>query len=119
MSRSNHSPASRRRRKNIIKMASGFRGRSGNCYRMANRRVEKAMQYEYRDRRNKKREIRSLWISRINAFARENGLKYSLLMNLLKKNNILLNRKQLSLLAYDKNSSLLKNMFTENGLFLA
>ena len=117
MSRVNLSPSSRQRRKSILKMASGYRGRAKNCYRIANRKVEKALQYQYRDRKNKKREFRSLWISRINAFARQNGLKYSSLMNLLKINSININRKQISALAYD-NPEALRKMFIECGLKL-
>jgi large subunit ribosomal protein L20 len=67
----------RARHKKIIKMASGYRGRSKNCYRIALQRVEKALQYAYRDRRNRKRDFRSLWIQRINAAARIHGMKYS------------------------------------------
>lgn len=83
----------------ILKLAKGFRGRSKNCIRIARPRVEKALQYSYRDRKNKKREFRSLWITRINAGAHEHGLKYSVLMNGLQQQNVQINRKILSELA--------------------
>ena len=84
------------RHKKIIKMAKGYRGRSKNCYHIAVRRVEKALQYAYRDRRTRKRDFRSLWIQRINAGARENGMTYSRLMNGLLKAGININRKVLA-----------------------
>ena len=83
----------RRRHKKILKMAKGYRGRSKNCFRIALQRVEKALQYAYRDRRNKKRNFRALWIQRINAGSRQLGLKYSELMNGLKKANVSVDRK--------------------------
>ena len=76
------------RHKKVIKMASGYRGRSKNCYRIALQRVEKALQYAYRDRRNRKRDFRSLWIQRINAAVRLYGLKYSEFINGLQKCDI-------------------------------
>jgi len=99
MTRAKNSVASRARRKKVIKQAKGFVGRSKNCFRLALQRLEKAMQYMYRDRRNKKRDIRGLWIQRINAAARLNGLRYSELMNGLKKANITIDRKMLAELA--------------------
>jgi large subunit ribosomal protein L20 len=84
------------RHKKIIKMAKGYRGRSKNCYHIAVRRVEKALQYAYRDRRTRKRDFRRLWIQRINAGARENGLTYSKFMNGLLKAGIDINRKILA-----------------------
>ena len=95
----------RARHKKIIKMASGYRGRSKNCYRIALQRVEKALQYVYRDRRNKKRDFRALWIQRINAAARLNGMKYSEFIyklqnsELVKDTGFCLNRKVLADLA--------------------
>ncbi|MBQ5497743.1 MAG: 50S ribosomal protein L20, partial [Acetobacter sp.] len=65
------------RHKKVLKLAKGYRGRSSTSYRIALERVEKALQYAYRDRRNKKRDFRSLWIQRINAAVREHGLTYS------------------------------------------
>ena len=84
------------RHRKIIKRAKGYRGRSKNCYRIALERVEKALQYAYRDRRNRKRSFRALWIQRINAGARENGLTYAKLMHGLSRAGIGLDRKVLS-----------------------
>ena len=86
----------RARHKKIIKMAKGYRGRSKNCFRIAIQRVEKGLQYAYRDRRNRKRDFRGLWIQRINAGARENGLNYARFMHGVKLAGIELNRKMLS-----------------------
>jgi len=82
-----------KRHKKIIKLAKGYRGRSKNCFRIALQRVEKALQYAYRDRRNKKREFRALWIQRINAAVREYGMKYSTFINGLNKAGVELDRK--------------------------
>src|SRR6202142_3900431 len=87
------------RHKKILKMAKGYRGRSNNCYRIAIEKVEKGLQYAYRDRRAKKRNFRGLWIQRINAGAREQGLTYSQLINGLKLAGIELDRKVLADLA--------------------
>jgi len=87
------------RHKKIIKLAKGFRGRGNNCFRTAIQRVEKALQYAYRDRRTKKRDMRSLWIVRINAGTRQYGLTYARFMHGLKRLGIELDRKQLSELA--------------------
>ena len=87
------------RHKKIIKMAKGYRGRSGTCFRPAIQRVEKGLQYAYRDRKAKKREFRALWIQRINAGAREHGVSYSQLIGKLAAKNIGLNRKVLADLA--------------------
>lgn len=87
------------RHKKVLKRAKGFRGRSNNCYRVALERVEKALQYAYRDRRNKKRTFRALWIQRINAGVREHGLVYSQFIAGLKNVGIILDRKVLSELA--------------------
>lgn len=87
------------RHKKILKLAKGYRGRAKNCYRVALQRVEKALQYAYRDRRNRKRDFRSLWIIRINAAAREHGLTYGNFMHGLKLAGINLNRKILSEMA--------------------
>jgi len=84
------------RHRKVIKAAKGFRGRQKNTFRIAVERVEKAMQYQYRDRRNKKRTFRALWIQRINAGAREHGLTYSQFMDGLHKAGIELDRKVLS-----------------------
>ncbi len=84
------------RHRKILKLAKGYRGRSSTNFRIAIEKVEKALQYAYRDRRVRKRNFRSLWIQRINAGARQNGLTYSRLMNGLKKAGIELDRKVLS-----------------------
>lgn len=86
----------RRRRNKILKLAKGFRGRSKNTIRQARGRVEKALAYAYRDRRLVKRDFRRLWIVRINAAARQNGLSYSSLIDGLTKANVELDRKMLS-----------------------
>ena len=85
--------------KKVLNKAKGYRGRNKNCYRIAKERVEKAGQYNYRDRRVRRREFRSLWIVRLNAVAREFGLKYSTLIDKLKKAGIVVNRKMLAELA--------------------
>merc|ERR1712046_400108 len=83
----------------ILALAKGFRGRAKNVLRIARNRVEKALQYEYRDRRQKKRDMRTLWVQRINAATREHDLKYSHFVHGLAKANITLNRKILMELA--------------------
>lgn len=90
------------RHKKIIKMAKGYRGRAGNCFRVAVQRVEKALQYAYRDRRNKKRDIRALWIQRINAAVREHGLTYSVFINGLNKAGVTVDRKVMADLALNE-----------------
>ena len=86
----------RARHKKVLKQAKGYRGRRGNVYRIAKQAVMRAGQYAYRDRRNKKRVFRALWITRINAATREHGVTYSVFMNGLKKANIELDRKVLA-----------------------
>jgi len=90
------SVTNRARHRKVLELAKGFRGRAGTCYRVAHERVEKGLQYAYRDRRNKKRTFRALWIQRINAAARENGMVYSTLMSGLIKAGITLDRKVLA-----------------------
>ena len=87
------------RHKKILKLAKGYRGRGSTAYRVAIERVEKALQYAYRDRRNRKRDFRALWIQRINAGAREHGLTYSQFMHGIKLAGLDLDRKVLSDLA--------------------
>lgn len=87
------------RHKKIIALAKGYRGRSKNCYRIAIQRVEKGLQYAYRDRRTRKREFRALWIQRINAGVREHGLTYSRFINGLVKAGVEIDRKVLADLA--------------------
>ena len=99
MPRSVNAVASRARRKKVMKQAKGFFGRRKNVWTVAKNAVEKAMQYAYRGRKEKKRNFRSLWITRINAGCREHGVSYSKFMGDLKKNNIELNRKVLADLA--------------------
>jgi len=86
----------RARHRKILKMAKGYRGRASTCYRVAIERVEHGLQYAYRDRRNKKRTFRALWIQRINAAARQNGMVYSKFMAGLIKAGVTLDRKVLA-----------------------
>ncbi len=99
MPRSVNSVAKRARRKKIMKQAKGFFGRRKNVWTVAKNSVEKAMCYAYRDRKVNKRNFRALWIQRINAGARLEGMSYSQLIGKLKANNIELNRKVLADLA--------------------
>lgn len=99
MPRSVNSVASRARRRKFMKLAKGNFGSRGNVWTVAKHTVEKGLQYAYRDRRTKKRNFRSLWIARINAAAREQGISYSELMGKLVKANNQLNRKVLADLA--------------------
>ena len=89
----------RRRRNRILKLAKGYFGSKHTLYKVANQQVMKSLTYAYRDRRNKKRNFRKLWIARINAAARLNGLSYNTLMHGLKLANIEINRKMLSEIA--------------------
>src|SRR3954449_1171783 len=93
------------RHKKILKLAKGYVGRSSTNFRPALQRVEKALQYAYRDRRNKKRDFRGLWIQRINAAVREHGLTYSRFIDGLKKAGIEMDRKVLAAIAYDDPAS--------------
>ena len=99
MPRSVNAVASRARRKKILKLAKGYFGRRKNVWTVAKNAVEKALLYAYRDRRNKKRSFRALWITRINAGARLHGMSYSQFMGKVNANNIALNRKVLADLA--------------------
>ncbi len=99
MPRSVNSVASRAKRKKILKQAKGYFGRRKNVYTVAKNAVEKGMLYAYRDRKNNKRNFRSLWIVRINAAARLHGMSYSQFMGKVKANQIELNRKVLADLA--------------------
>jgi len=102
MPRSVNAVASRKRRKKILKAAKGYFGARSNVYTVAKNAVEKAWSYAYRDRRNKKRAFRRLWIARINAAARQEGMTYSKFMHGLKNANIELNRKVLADLALNE-----------------
>ncbi len=99
MSRVKRGVTTKARHKKIIKLAKGYRGRAKNCFRVAIQRVEKGLQYAYRDRRTKKRDFRALWIQRINAATRAHGLAYSQFIKGIKLAGITLNRKMLSELA--------------------
>jgi large subunit ribosomal protein L20 len=99
MPRSVNSVAKRARRKKVMKQAKGYFGRRKNVWTVAKNAVEKAMSYSYRDRRAKKRTFRALWITRINAGARQHGMSYSQFMGGMKKAGIGLNRKVLADLA--------------------
>ena len=87
------------RHKKVLELAKGYRGRNSTVYRIAIEKVEKALRYAYRDRRNKKRTFRALWIARINAAVRELGMTYSAFMSGLKRANIEIDRKVLADLA--------------------
>ncbi len=89
----------RARHKKILKLAKGYRGAKSKLYRTANQAVMKSLAYAYRDRKAKKREFRQLWIARINAATRANGMSYSKFMNGLKQKGIEINRKMLSEIA--------------------
>lgn len=102
MPRSTNLVASRHRRKKILAQAKGYWGKRKNVYTIAKNAVEKGLQYQYRDRRNRKRTFRRLWITRINAAARLNGTTYSKLISAMKNKNMEINRKVLADLAvYD------------------
>jgi len=95
----------RKRRRKLLDKAKGYYGAKSRLYRVATEAVDKAMQYAYRDRKNKKREFRALWITRINAGVRALGMSYSVFMARLKKADIVLNRKVLADLAYSDPSA--------------
>ena len=99
MPRVKSTPVTKRRRKKVLKLAKGYYGSKHTLYKVANQQVMKSFMYAYRDRRNKKRDFRRLWITRINAAARMNGLSYSRLMHGLKLAEIEVNRKMLADLA--------------------
>lgn len=90
------------RHKKVLERAKGFRGRAGNTIRMAKQKVEKSLQYAYRDRKARKREFRALWIQRINAAVREKGLTYSQFIAGLKAAGLALDRKVLAELAFNE-----------------
>ena len=96
MPRSVNAVASRARRKKVLKQTKGYFGRRSNVFTVAKNTLEKGLLYAYRDRRQKKRNFRALWIMRINAGARQHGLSYSVFMGALKAKNIDLNRKVLA-----------------------
>ncbi len=99
MPRAKNNVAAKKRHKKILKLAKGYRLSRGKLYRTAKDQVEKSLQYAYRDRRQKKRNFRALWIIRINAACRMHGISYSKFIHALKKKNIELDRKTLAHLA--------------------
>jgi large subunit ribosomal protein L20 len=105
MPRSVNTVASRARRKKVLKAAKGYWGRRSNVWTVAKNAVEKGWTYAYRDRKTKKRDFRKLWIQRINAGARLEGMSYSEFMGRVKKSNIELNRKVLADLAMNHNEA--------------
>lgn len=98
----------RKRRKKILKLAKGYRGAKSKLFKTANQAVMKSLTYAYRDRKQKKRNFRQLWIARINAAARMNGISYSKFMNGLKKNGIEINRKMLAEIAVSDTAAFTK-----------
>ena len=104
MTRAKSGKISKNRHKKILKLAKGYRGRANSCFRVAIAKVEKALQYAYRDRRNRKRNFRGLWIQRINAAVRAHGLIYSQFMGTLKKAKIDIDRKVLAELAVNNSN---------------
>jgi large subunit ribosomal protein L20 len=99
MPRATNRPATRRRRKKVLNMAKGYWGRRSKVYTVAKHAVEKGLQYAYRDRRQKKRNFRRLWITRINAAARQHDVSYSQFMGHYRKSGMAMNRKVLADLA--------------------
>ena len=108
MAKAKHSVATRKKKKKILKLAKGYWGDRSKQYQQAKRTLMHALKYAYRDRRNKKREIRGLWIARINAACREVGITYSAFMSGLKKSKITLDRKILADLAVRDSSAFKK-----------
>jgi large subunit ribosomal protein L20 len=103
----------RKYRTKILKIASGFKGSHSKLFRTANQQVLRALTFSYRDRNNRKRDLRRLWITRINATARKNGMSYNNLISFLYKNRIYLNRKTLAQMAILDNecfSDIIKNI---------
>ncbi len=99
MPRVKNSISTRRRRKKILKLAKGYFGTKSKSFKVANQQVMKSLSYAYRDRKLRKRDFRKLWIARINAAARDNGVSYSQFMGGLKKAGVEINRKMLAEMA--------------------
>ena len=99
MPKAKNAVASRARRKKVMKLAKGYFGRRKNVWTVSKNAVEKGLQYAYRDRRAKKRQFRRLWIARINAAVRQEGMSYSVFIHKLNENNVVINRKVLADLA--------------------
>ena len=108
MAKIKHSTATRRRKKRLLKKTKGYFGDRSKQFQQARRALMHALKYAYRDRRNKKREIRALWIARINAACRSEGITYSVFINGLKKAKINLDRKILADLAVKDNAAFKK-----------
>jgi len=108
MARVKGAKTTRARRKKVLKLAKGYFGAKSKQFKPANQAVMKSLSYAYRDRKAKKRDFRKLWITRINAAARINGLSYSRFMDGLKKSNIELNRKVLADMAVHDNEAFAK-----------
>lgn len=102
MARVKRGVASRQYRKKVLKTAKGYQGRNKNCYRIAVQKVQKGLQYNYRDRKVRKRAFRSLWIVRLNAAVRELGYKYSTFIDKFKKAGFTINRKMLADIAVNE-----------------
>lgn len=112
MTRVKRGYGARKYRIKILKIASGFKGAHSKLFRTANQQVLRALTFSYRDRNNRKRDLRRLWITRINATARKNGMSYNNLISFLYKNSIYLNRKtlaQMAILDNDCFSDIIKN----------
>ena len=92
---------SRARRKKVVQKASGYWGRNNCCFKLAKRMTDRAMRYNYRDRRQRARDFRTLWIQRTNAFARQNGMNYSTFRDTLKKIDCDLNLKMIAQMAFE------------------
>lgn len=101
MARVKRAVNAKKKRRRILKLAKGYYGQRSRCYRKAKEQVQHSLMYQYRDRRNKKRDIRRLWIQRINAAARANDMNYSTFMHGLKLAGVELDRKVLSQIAYE------------------
>ena len=108
MPRVKRAVTAKKKRRTMLAKAKGYYGNKSRSYRAAKEQVQHSLQYAYRDRRNKKREIRRLWITRINAGARQNGMSYSTFMNGLKKAGVELDRKVLSDMAINDPASFAK-----------
>lgn len=100
MARVKSGVVTRRRHKRVLKRASGYYGKKSRLFKLAHEAVNRGLAFAFRDRKQKKREFRALWVARINAGVREHGMSYSVFMGALKKNNVALDRRALAELAY-------------------
>ncbi len=119
MSRAVNGAVSRKRRKKVLKMAKGYRSARSRTFQKAREAVEHGLSYAYRDRKARKRDFRKLWIARINAAVRAQGMTYSRFMNGLKRANVQVNRKVLSEMAIHNESSFLSLMETSKSQLAA